>query len=160
MRSAFSYEGVARNAVLALKFEGVSALAPAMARPMADALKAWSQDVGVVVPVPLGWVRKRQRGYNQAELLAREVSRLTAIPLEPRALRRVRQTAAQARQPDEQARQENARGAFELGKRPVSGSVLLIDDVATTGATLDACARVLLSGGAKAVYGLTFARED
>jgi ComF family protein len=160
MRSAFSYEGVAKNAVHALKFDGVSALAPAMARPMADALKQWSQTVDVVVPVPLGSVRKRTRGYNQSELLAREVSRLNGLPIETGALRRVRQTPAQAQQPGEEARQRNVEAAFGPGKRPVSGSVLLIDDVATTGATLSACAGVLLSGGAEAVYGLTFARED
>ena len=160
MRSAFSYEGVARSAVLALKFEGVSALAPSMAKPMADALKLWSQPVDVIVPVPLGWVRKRKRGYNQAELLAREVSRLTGLPIEPQALRRVRQTPAQVQQPDEASRLRNIAEAFGPGRRSVTGNVLLIDDVATTGATLDACARVLLSGGAKAVYGLTFARED
>jgi len=160
MRSAFSYEGVAKTAVHALKFDGVSALAPAMARPMSDAFKLWSQTVDVVVPVPLGWVRKRKRGYNQAELLAREICRLTGLGIEPQALRRVRQTPAQSRQPSEEARRRNVQAAFGLGKRPVSGSVLLIDDVATTGATLDACARVLLNGGAKAVYGLTFARED
>jgi ComF family protein len=160
MRSAFSYEGVAKAAVHALKFDGVSALAPAMAQPMADALKLWSQTVDVVVPVPLGWVRRRKRGYNQAELLAREVARLTGLPIEPGALRRVRQTPAQARQPGEEARLRNISEAFGPGKGAVSGNVLLIDDVATTGATLDACARVLLSGGATAVYGLTFARED
>lgn len=107
LRSAFSYEGVAKAAVHVLKFDGVSALAPAMARPMADALKLWSQTVDVVVPVPLGWVRRRNRGYNQAELLAREVARLTGLPIETGALRRVRQTASQARQPDEEARLRN-----------------------------------------------------
>lgn len=160
IRSAFSYEGVARAAVIALKFDGVSALAPSMARPMANALKLWSQSVDVVVPVPLGWSRKRKRGYNQAELLARQISKLTGLPIETSALRRVRQAAAQAQQPDAEARLRNVSGAFGPGKRPVSGSVLLVDDVATTGATLDACARVLLNGGARAVYGLTFARED
>lgn len=160
MRSAFSYEGVARYAVIALKYEGVSALAPSMAQPMADALKLWAHSVDVIVPVPLGWVRKRKRGYNQAELLAREVARLTGLPIQPQALRRVRQTPAQVEQPNAEARRRNVEAAFGLGKRPVTGNVLLIDDVATTGATLDACSRVLLSGGARTVYGLTFARED
>jgi ComF family protein len=160
LRSAFSYDGLARSAVLALKFQGVSALAPEMAQPMADALTRWVPAVDVVVPVPLGWLRRRTRGYNQSALLAQEVCRSHGLPLETRALRRARQTPPQTQQPDADARRRNIEAAFALGSRPVGGSVLLIDDVATTGATLDACARVLLEGGASAVYALTFARED
>jgi ComF family protein len=160
LRSAFSYGGPARNAVLALKFRGVSSLAPEMARPMADALARWVPAVDVVVPVPLGWLRRRTRGYNQSALLAREVCRSSGLPLETRALRRARQTPPQAQQAGEESRRRNIEAAFALGPRPVGGSVLLIDDVATTGATLDACTRVLLEGGASAVYALTFARED
>ena len=160
LRSAFSYEGLARSAVLALKFQGVSALAPEMARPMADALARWLPAVDVVVPVPLGWLRRRTRGFNQSALLAREVCRISGLPVEARALRRARQTPPQTQQPDEESRRRNIQAAFALGPRPVAGSVLLIDDVATTGATLDACARVLLDGGASTVLALTFARED
>jgi ComF family protein len=160
LRSAFGYEGLARSAVLTLKFQGVSALAPEMARPMVDALARWVPAVDVVVPVPLGWLRRRIRGYNQSALLAREVCRSHGLPLETRALRRARQTPPQAQQPDADARRRNIEAAFVLGPRPVGGSVLLIDDVATTGATLDACARVLLEGGASEVFGLTFERED
>jgi ComF family protein len=160
LRSAFSYEGLARSAVLALKFQGVSALAPEMARPMVDALTRWSPSVDVVVPVPLGWLRRRTRGYNQSALLAQEVCRSSGLPLETRALRRARQTPPQMQQADKNSRRRNIEAAFVLGPRPVDGSALLIDDVATTGATLDACTRVLLEGGASAVYALTFARED
>ncbi len=159
-RAAFAYDGVAREAVIALKFQGVSALAQPMARQMARTLADWAPPVDVVVPVPLGWLRSRTRGYNQAALLASEVCRSSGFRLETRALRRVRQTPPQSQQPDEDARLANVRTAFALGPRPVAGSVLLIDDVATTGATLDACARVLLDGGAESVYALTFARED
>lgn len=160
LRSAFIYGGVSRSAVLALKFEGVSALAPSMASLMAAALADWSPPVDVIVPVPLAWLRRRTRGYNQAELLAGEIARLTTLPLARQALRRTRQTAPQTRQRDEASRRQNIRGAFAPGSRPVSGNALLIDDVATTGATLDACARTLLAGGAAAVFALTFARED
>jgi ComF family protein len=160
VRSVFAYAGAPRSAVLALKFDGVSSAAGEMAAPMADLLAGWVPDVHAVVPVPLGWMRRRTRGYNQSELLAREIARLAGLPLETRALRRRRQTHPQSRQPDREARLANVRDAFALGVRPVSGAVLLVDDVTTTGATLEACARVLLKGGATSVYGLTFARED
>jgi ComF family protein len=131
-----------------------------MAAQMTDVLRDWSPPIDTVVPVPLGWLRKRTRGYNQSELLAKEIARTTGIPLETKAIRRARTTAPQARQPDAASRRANVAGAFEPGSRPVSGNVLLIDDVSTTGATLDACARALLAGGATTVYALTFARED
>jgi len=159
LRSAMAYRDVSRKAVLSLKFEGVSALAPRMGALMAEAFAAWSPPVDAIVPVPLGWLRRRTRGYNQAELLAAEVSRRTGLPLEPGTVRRARRTAPQARQPDEASRRENIRSAF-AARRPASGSILLIDDVATTGATLDACARALLEAGASRVFCLTFARED
>lgn len=160
LRSAFSYTDVARSAVLALKFEGVFALAPQMAGEMARVLADWSPSIDAVVPVPLGWLRRRTRGYNQAELLAEEIARATGAPLAGRALRRRRQTPPQARRRDEAGRRLNVRGAFAVGRKPAKGNVLLIDDVSTTGATLDACARALLEGGARTVYALTFARED
>ena len=127
---------------------------------MTDALARWVPAVDVVVPVPLGWLRRRTRGYNQSALLAQEVCRGSGLPRETRALRRARQTSPQTQQPDADARRRNIEAAFVLGSRPVDGSVLLIDDVASTGATLDACARVLLDGGASKVLALTFARED
>lgn len=160
VRSVFRYDaGLIRNTVLALKFNGISAATREMAAQMSVVLAEWSPEIDVVVPVPLGWARRRTRGYNQSELLAREVARTARLPIEPRALRRRRATRAQARQPDAAARLRNVRDAFEPGSRRVSGNVLLVDDVTTTGATLDACARTLLTAGAGRVYGLTFARE-
>ncbi len=114
-----------------------------------------------IVPVPLSGQRRRLRGYNQSELLAKEVSRLTGIPLARRALvrggltplRRLIWRATPARR--------TSSSAFRAGQaRARGGCALLIDDVITTGATLDACARVLLSEGVDAVFALTFARED
>jgi ComF family protein len=160
LRTPFVYDGIAKSAVHALKFEGVSALAPTMGPLIAETFRQWSPAVESIVPVPLGWLRKRRRGYNQAELLAGEVGRATGLPLARDALRRARQTRAQSQQPGVEARRRNVAGAFEAGKRPVSGAVLLIDDVTTTGATLDACAGILLDSGASAVYALAFARED
>ncbi len=158
-RAAFRYEGVVRDAVHAFKFKGVSALAPLLANQMAACLGDWSPPVDVIAPVPLAGARCRTRGYNQSELLAREVSRLSGFPLDSRLLVRVHAGAPQARQVGEGSRWRNVVGAFAVRKAAPPG-VLLIDDVITTGATLDACARVLLEKGAANVYALTFARED
>jgi ComF family protein len=159
IRSAFVYEAAARDAVLALKFRGLSAVAPLMARSMAACLTDWDPPVESIISVPLSGHRRRLRGYNQSELLAKELSRLTGLPLARRALLRRGSTTPQVHLAGD-ARLRNVVGAFAPGKLAPEGSVLLIDDVITTGATLDACARVLLSAGVNAIYALTFARED
>jgi ComF family protein len=159
LRSPYLYAGAARSAVLALKFRGVSACASSLAAPMAALLDGWAPDVEAVVPVPLSGMRRRLRGYDQAELLAREVSRSGGIPLDARLLRRSKDVPPQARQADADSRHRNIAGAF-TAVRPCAKGVLLVDDVATTGSTLDACARALKDAGAERVYCLTFARED
>jgi competence protein ComFC len=144
-----------------LKYRGVSALARTMATAMAEFRAAWSPPADVIVPVPLFGMRRRIRGYNQSELLAREIGRLSGLPVATKALVRRRATPPQVRQPDEESRRSNLDGAFGPGRRAIEGvAVLLVDDVMTTGATLDACARVLLDGGSGPVFALTFARED
>ena len=160
VRSVFVYEAAARDAVHALKFRGLSAIASSMAALMAERLVDWSPPVDAIVPVPLAGSRRRQRGYNQSELLAKELSRLTAVPLAPRALIRPRSSSPQYRLSNRDERRRNVCGVFSSGKRVPRGSVLLVDDVMTTGATLDACARVLIEAGTGPVFGLTFARED
>ena len=160
VRAAFSYSGPAREAVLALKFHGLAAIAKTMAVPMAERLVEWDPPVSAIVPVPLAPSRRRARGYNQSDLLAREIARIAGLPVEAGAVVRRRATPPQVGQPDWEARRENVAHAFAPGRRPLAGGVLLIDDVITTGATLDACARVLLGTGAGPVFALTFARED
>jgi competence protein ComFC len=130
-----------------------------MARSMAETLAQWRSPADCIIPVPLSGQRRRLRGYNQSELLAKELSHLTGLPLERRALIRRRHTRAQATLTGD-ARWQNVWQSFRAGKAVPTGGILLIDDVVTTGATLDACARVLLSEGADAVFALTFARED
>jgi ComF family protein len=162
LRSVFRYEGPTRQLVRAFKFEGVSSLAPLLAHELAECYRAHGLTADFVVPVPLSGHRKRERGYNQAELLARETARMLGLPLSL-ALRRRRHSEAQARSPNAVQRHQNVAGAFEVTRSAggVRGQrVLLIDDVATTGATLNACAAELLSSGAASVSGLTLARED
>lgn len=111
----------------------------------------------LLVPIPLHPARKRERGYNQAELLAEEISKFTYIPFS-NCLKRVKNTKAQVTL-SERERLENVREAFKLKKgADISGKrVILIDDVFTTGATLNAAALSLIEGGAEEVYGLTVA---
>jgi ComF family protein len=160
-RCPFVYGGAAREAVHALKYEGVSAIAEVMARAMAECLEEWVPPVKALVPVPLTGRRQRGRGYNQSQVLARELSRLSGLPVVRGVLIRRKGSAPQARAADEAARRANVADAFAV-RRPgrLAGLPLLVDDVMTSGATLDACARALRGAGHRAVYALTFARED
>jgi ComF family protein len=113
-----------------------------------------------IVPVPLHFWRERKRGYNQSELLAVSLGNLTGLPVERRALKKIRPTRSQTELSREE-RIENVAGAFAV-RRPetVRGRTLvLVDDVCTTGATLDACASALKEAGAKRVLALTVARQ-
>jgi ComF family protein len=160
-RSLYLYQGTVREAVHALKYNHLSALARPMAEMMAVYLEAEALPVDLVVPVPLFGRRQRLRGYNQSALLARELARLGGLPLAERGLARRRDTPPQARSVDAEARRRNVAGAFAADGRRVEGRrVLLVDDVMTTGATLDACAQALRQVGVASVWALTFARED
>jgi ComF family protein len=149
-----AYDGSLRAIVHALKYDGRRTLA----RPLSLRLRAAAGDVlhGVdgVVPVPLHRSRERRRGFNQA----REIARHLGPPVID-ALQRVRRTAPQADLPAAR-RHANVRGAFVCPSRaPVRGlTLVLVDDVSTTGATLNACASALLAAGAREVRALTAAR--
>lgn len=160
-RCPFVYDGAAREAVHALKYEGVSAVAELMAQAMAECLEEWAPAAAALVPVPLTGARRRSRGYNQSEMLARELSGLSGLPLAAGVLTRRRGAPPQARATDEAARRANVADAFAVRQGdPLAGPLLLVDDVMTSGATLDACARALRGAGHDPVYALTFARED
>jgi ComF family protein len=148
--------------VLRLKFGGRAELARPLGRLMADLWRGEPRlgPVDGVLPVPLHWVRERRRGYNQALLLAKDFGRRTETPLWDGVLRRKRSTKPQT-ELGRESRRANVEGAFEV-KRPerVRGkSLLLVDDVCTTGATLEACARALKAAGARRVGALTAARH-
>ena len=163
VRSAFALGDVTRKLVHALKYQGWEAAARPMAHRMAAL--AWPDDVRdetrVVVAVPTSPSRMRERGYNQAALLARELALRTGRTFAPDTLVRTRETGTQtALHPGE--RRANVTGAFAvpLGREgEITGEhVLLADDVWTTGATALACAGALLEAGARAVSAVTFAR--
>ena len=157
----FEHDGAVRAAIHALKYRGLSSLAPEMAHSMTQLLADWNPAVDVIVPVPLFGMRKRLRGYNQSELLAREIGRAAGLPVDNESLMRTRQTPPQVKQVGYEARMQNMQSAFAVRGQALEGrGVLLVDDVMTTGATLDACARVLLHAGTGPVFALTYARED
>jgi ComF family protein len=145
-----------KEVIHALKYERRRSIAPPLGELMRITGARLLSDADVVVPVPLHPRREFQRGFNQAEDLARHLG-VPVVPL----LKRVVFTTSQIELPKEQ-RRENVKNAFALsvpGSRfPVPGVVVLVDDVATTGATLEACARVLKQGGVKEVRALTAAR--
>ena len=157
-RSFGAYEGDLRRLIHLLKYDGMRPLAKALAAKMAPVAPRVGT-VELVVPVPLHRSRRWSREFNQAELLSKELSRLVGIPSRPKCLRRVRSTPPQAGLSHRQ-RRENVRGAFAAADAAcIKGRrVLLVDDVMTTGATLDACARVLKAAGARYVSSLTLAR--
>lgn len=158
LRAPFEFEGAARRAIIEAKFRGVTALLPPLARAAAMTVpEEW--DVGLVVPVPLAPRRRRLRGYNQAELAAREIARALGLPIELKWLRRVRETPPQAGL-TAAARSTNLREAFAAVPQPSARNVLVVDDVTTTGATFEAVARALQSAGVHRVYAVALARED
>jgi ComF family protein len=156
-RAAAEYAGVVRDAIHAFKFEGKRALA----RPLAALLvEQWGGEVGDVagvVAVPLARARERERGFNQAGLLAERLAAALGLPLRPRWLARVRATGPQS-DLGAAERRANVRGAFVADAAVAGRHVLVIDDVLTTGATAAECARVLRAAGAARVGVLTVAR--
>jgi ComF family protein len=154
--------GAAPAIIAALKYDGWTAVADGMADRMARL--AWPVDVveerAAVVPVPLAGSRARERGYNQSELLARGLSRRWAVPLWTQCVVRAKGTASQTRLgPDE--RRRNVCGAFRAVPDAVNfrgAHLVLVDDVITTGATLNECATVLYAGGARIISYVTFGR--
>ena len=155
----FAYEGVVRTAVQHLKYRGLRSLVPEMARLMAWELAVTVPPPFTLVPVPLHPARLRERGFNQAELLARELARLLDAPLSTGALRRTKDTSSQVATSTRAERLQNVREAFAPTDGVDGATIVLVDDVTTTGATLLAAAQALLSAGAARVYGLTFAHE-
>ena len=147
-----------RHAIHTFKYQGAAALAEPLGDALASFWLAAPAPACAIAPVPLHPQRQRERGYNQSELLARRVGRKANLPVYPAALRRVRATAVQMTLGAAE-RKANVADAFRCDTDALrGGAVLLIDDVCTTGATLDACAEALKETGVTAVYGLVLAR--
>ncbi len=158
IRSLAPYRGPARAAIHYLKYRHARELADPLGELMAQYWRQNPLPAEVIVPVPLHPSRLRKRGYNQAALLAWALSRRIGLPMNEDALCRVRATASQMRLKAAD-RRRNVEDAFCCTTDQLSGRpVLLVDDVCTTGATLEACADALREGGVREVWALTLAR--
>ena len=160
IRSLFHFNGTVRQAILQFKYKNVKALAAPLAQLMAEYLCTHPLPAEVLVPVPLHPRRLRERGYNQSSLLARELGKLACFPTVEGSLVRLKNTPPQTRTKSAEERQSNVAGAFICRDQRLGGRrILLIDDVCTLSATLEACATALKAAGATSVWGLTLARE-
>ena len=150
--AALYYEGRVRESVLRYKFSGRSSYAAAYGRILgARILREYPQGFDLVTFVPVSALRRRQRGYDQGELLARALGHELGIPAK-RTLKKIRNNPAQSGIRDAAQRRANVAGAYRLaGQDPKGLRILLVDDVLTTGATLSECARVLQTAGARSV---------
>jgi ComF family protein len=158
IRACYGYSGGAQRLVTAVKYAGLHALTGPMSVHMAQTWATYGFDVDQVIPVPLHQRRERERGFNQAERLARGAAAALSLPCNSSTLVRRRPTSPQARVGGPSNRRSNVYGASACRDAAVAGArVLLIDDVTTTGATLRSCATALSDGGAAAVYGYAFA---
>lgn len=155
--AAYFEDNPIRPAIHSLKYRNQPVVAAALGHVLCRAYQRYGLAADVLVPVPLHPSRLRQRGYNQSELLAREAGRCLGVPVNTRALQRTRQTRSQMTLGASE-RHQNVFNAFRCSRELSGLTVVLVDDVCTTGSTLDACAAALKAGNVAAVWGLTLAR--
>ena len=152
-------EGLIREAILCFKYRNYRVAAPCLGRLLAGYLSDNPLPGDLLMPVPLHPGKLRDRGYNQAELLAPEIGKASGLPVEAKVLRRTRNSASQASTSDGNLRRANTAGAFACEADLAGTRCILVDDVCTTGSTLNACAEALVAAGASEVWALTLARE-
>ena len=159
VRAPFRYEGSVRHAILALKYGGIKAAAPQLGDMLADYLEANPLPGDTLVPIPMHSSRRKERGYNQAELLARRVAQRCGMSYHPGLLIRTRRVDPQAGMTSAAGRAANVADSVAVsGESELSGRrIILVDDVATTGSTLDISAAALKAAGAESVWCLTLA---
>jgi ComF family protein len=160
IRSPFRFDEVVRKSIHDLKYRNLKAISPCLAGLLADYLEENPLPGEALVSVPLHPRRLRERGYNQSGLLATELGKRIGLPVIENCLARIKQAQPQVRAADVEERRRNVADAFVCRDERAGGKqIILIDDVCTSGATLESCAAALKSSGATSVWGLTLARE-
>jgi ComF family protein len=158
LRSWAIFEGPLRTAIHRLKYRGDLALGEVLSQPLIEMQKTHKWEIDMIVPVPLGVARQSSRGYNQAALLALPLALSLGIKYQPKALKRISETSSQVGLSFSQ-RRDNVSDAFQVGSEKVQDlTILMVDDVTTSGATMEECSHTLINKGAKRVYGITLAR--
>ena len=160
IRSVFVFEGTIRRAVHEFKYRNLRSIAACLSQYMADYFVEHELAADVLLPVPMHEMRLKTRGYNQSELLAGQISAMISVPVRGDLIKRVRDDKPQVRTTCAEERWSNMRDAFACVSSEVSGKdIIIIDDVCTSGATLEACAAALKLKGANKISGFTLARE-
>lgn len=154
------YTGVLRNAIISLKYQNDIGIAQILSKYLENLVRATNWSFDIVVPVPLSAQKYQERGYNQTNRLAKPLAALLEKPFRPHALARIREASSQV-DLDKRSRFENVEGAFRADPKQVKDlSILLVDDVYTTGATLESAATELKIAGASKVFALTLAKSS
>ena len=159
VRAPYRMEGTVKEAIHNLKYRGLKAAAPELAELLATYLAEHPMPGDVLVPVPLHPRRMRSRGYNQSALIAKELAKRIGLDMDESLLTRAKNNPPQVSASREQ-RRENVQGSFRCDGPADGRSVILVDDVATTGSTLSACAATFKAAGAISVWCLVLARES
>ena len=158
LRSIFKYQTGIRKALHQLKYKNDLGMGDILGQKCAHFMKSLSWSIDIISSVPLGKRRRKERGYNQAALIAYPMALLLNTPYESNIVKRVKETHSQIDYSADQ-RKENMQNAFISNSNVIRGkNILIVDDVITTGSTMDSCADALLRGGANNVYGLSVAR--
>jgi ComF family protein len=160
VRSPFRFDGAVRKSIHELKYRNLKAISPCLGELLADYLNENPLPGEVLISVPLHPRRLRERGYNQSALLAKELGKSIDLPVIEACLVRVKQAQPQVRAVDVEERRRNVADAFVCRDDKATGKqIILVDDVCTSGATLESCAAALKDRGATSVWGLTLARD-
>ncbi len=158
VRTFARYENPFRKGIIRLKYHGNAALGEVFSVFLIQMLLSLQWNFDMVLPVPLSEARQKKRGYNQTALLAYPISQYFRLPYQPHTLQRIRNTRSQVGLTGGE-RRENLNNAFLADKKALQQkNIVLVDDVFTTGSTLNACAFALKSAGANQVYGITLGR--
>jgi competence protein ComFC len=160
IRSVFVFEGTIRRSVHEFKYRNLRSIAACLAKFMAEYFVEYGLSADVLMPVPMHENRLKKRGYNQSQLLAGKLAEMISVPVRGDMLKRVVDNKPQARTASVDERRCNMKDAFTCLSGEVSGQdIIVIDDVCTSGATLEACAAALKLKGANVITGFTLARE-